>query len=104
MTSGSLSNYYRDEMNDDANEKNCCGNYRINNSKTINSKSFAYKTKIIGSTPADNSRLDAAVFLLKYLCKFWRSLDLPLINFEIVLGLTWSRNCIISEISIKAAV
>ena len=45
MTSVSLWNYYRDEVNDDANENNAAGNYRINN-KTTTSKSFEYKTKI----------------------------------------------------------
>ena len=30
---------------------NTASNYRINNSKTITSRSFEYKTKIIGSTP-----------------------------------------------------
>ena len=29
---------------------------------------------------------------------FWRSPNLPLINFEIKLDLTWSKNCVISEI------
>ena len=29
MTSGSLWNYYRDEVNDSANEKNVTNNYRI---------------------------------------------------------------------------
>ena len=29
---------------------------------------------------------------------FWRSLDLPLINCKIELGLPWSRKCVISEI------
>ena len=37
LTSESLWNYYRDEINDDAN-KNV--NYRINDNKTIRSKSF----------------------------------------------------------------
>ena len=38
MTSGSLWIYYRDEMNDDdANENNDAGNYKINNSKTTTS-------------------------------------------------------------------
>ena len=39
MTSGSLWNYYRDEINDDGNE-NIAANIRINNNKTT-SKSFA---------------------------------------------------------------
>ena len=40
---------------------------------------------------------------LKHSSKFWRSLDLPLINCKIELILSWSKNCI-SEISRTAAV
>ena len=32
---------------------------------------------------------------LKYLSNFWRSLEMPLINCEINLILTWSANCVI---------
>ena len=39
MISGSLWNYYRDEVNDSANENNDANNCRINNNKTT-SKSF----------------------------------------------------------------
>ena len=38
MTSGSFWNYYRDEVNDDANENDPAGNYRISNNKTTASK------------------------------------------------------------------
>ena len=101
MTSGSLWNYYRDEINDDANEN---VNNRINN-KTILSKSFEYKTKLIGSMPNDNDTLDTEVVVpLKYFSNFWRSLDLPLINCETELDLLWSKECIISEISVIPAV
>ena len=59
-----------------------------------------YKTKIIGSTPADNNTLHTDfVVPLKYLSNFWRSLDLLIINCEIKLDLSWSRHCIISGIS-----
>ena len=58
MTSGSLWNYYRDEINDDSNENNAVNN-SINNNKTITSKYFEYKTKLIGSTPNNNNILDA---------------------------------------------
>ena len=44
MASGSLWNYYRDEVNADANENNDAGNYRVNNNKTTASNSFEYKT------------------------------------------------------------
>ena len=33
MTSGSLWNFYRDEVNNDANENNAAANYRINNNR-----------------------------------------------------------------------
>ena len=33
ITSGSLWNYYRDEVNNDANENNAAANYRINNNR-----------------------------------------------------------------------
>ena len=32
---------------------------------------------------------------LKYLSNFWRTLEIPLINCEINLILTWSENCVI---------
>ena len=32
---------------------------------------------------------------LKYLCNFWRTLEMPLINSKINLMLTWSSNCVI---------
>ena len=44
MASASLWNCYRDKVNDDANENNGAGNYRINNNKTRISKSFQYRT------------------------------------------------------------
>ena len=75
-TTGSLWNYYRDESNDPL---------------STNSESFKYKTSIVGKTPPNNDSLtDAEVVIpLKYLSNFWRSLDIPLINCEIELILTW---------------
>ena len=91
-TSGSLWNYYRDEVNDSANENNDANNFTINNNKTATSKSLEYKIN-------DNNILEAEVVApLKYFSNFWRSLDLYLINCEIELDLKWSKNCVISEI------
>ena len=98
MTSGSLWNYYGDEMNDDDNESNT-DNYWINNSKTAANKSFEYKTKIIGSVAIPNNALDKEVFVtLSYLINIWRSLDWTIINCEIELDLSWLKNCIVSQI------
>ena len=69
-------------MNDAANE-NYVANYRINNKKATTSRSFDYKTKVTDKIPAIASRLDTEVIVpLKHLGKFWRFLDLPLINSE----------------------
>ena len=70
MTSGSLWNYYKDEVNDSANESDDNDN-KINNNKTKTSKSFVYKTKITGSTSNNNSILNAEVVVpLQYLSNF----------------------------------
>ena len=53
MKSGSLWNYYRDEIYDD----DACN--KINNNKIITSNSFECKTKLIGRTPNNNNILDA---------------------------------------------
>ena len=47
-------NYYRYEINDDVNENNTDNN-KINNNKTKTSKSFEYKTEIIGRKPDNNN-------------------------------------------------
>ena len=96
MTSGSLWNYYRHEANDAANE--IVANCRLNTKKTTTIKSFEFKTKIIAGRPANNNTLDTEVLvLLKYLSNFPRFLDLLLINSEIELDLSWSKDCIIPE-------
>ena len=48
-----MRNYYGDEVNDSANEKN-----DTNNHKSTTSKSFEYKAKIIGNMPNNNNTLD----------------------------------------------
>ena len=64
MTSGSLWNYYKDEVNDDVNKNGDTGN-KINNNKIITSKSFEYKTKLVETTPKNDNILDTkAVFPL----------------------------------------
>ena len=61
MASGSLQNYYRDEVNHDANENNADNTFRVSNEKITASKSFEYKTKIVCRAGADNNRLDTEV-------------------------------------------
>ena len=76
-TTGSLWNYYRDQPSDPL---------------STNSESFKYKTSIVGKTLNNDSLTDAEVVVpLKHLSNFWRSLDIPLINREVEIILTWSK-------------
>ena len=85
-TSGSLWQYYKDDPNDNI----------------IQSESFKSKIKITGKTPANGNTKDIEIILpLKYLSNFWRTLGMPLVNFEINLILTWSSTCVTTN-SIRA--
>ena len=88
-TSGSLFNYYRDEPSEITIG---AGNNAINIS-IRNSKSFDYKTEITGSLDAgEDGKEDVKIAIsLKYLGNFWRTLDIPLINCEITLVLSWYK-------------
>ena len=39
------------------------------------------------------------VIPLKHLSNFWRTLNIPLINCEIELILTWSKNCVLADMT-----
>ena len=80
--SGSLWQYYRDEPNDNL----------------TNSESFKSKIKITGKTPAGGNEKDVEMMVsLKYLSNFWRTLQMPLINCEVNLILTWSVTSVITN-------
>ena len=81
-TSGSLWQYYKDDPNDNI----------------ADSESFKYKVKIKGKTPDNgNTKIVEMIVPLKYLCNFWRTLEMPLINCEVNLELTWSKDCVITN-------
>ena len=81
-TSGSLWQYYKDDPNDNL----------------ANSESFESKIKITGKTPLDGNTKDVEILVpLKYLSNFWRTLEMPLINCNVELILTWSNTCVITN-------
>ena len=113
-TRGSLYNYYRDELKNDANLANFANN------NVVSSEAFKYITKIIGNTydvdltipnltgagrivnPSYNlnnsgkKSVELAI-ALKYLGNFWRALNMPLISCEVSLELKWNKNCVITS-------
>ena len=99
-TTGSLWNYYRDKPS---------------NLLSSNSDSSKYKMSITGNTfnvGAGEPGYDAnkvgknetgIVAPLKHLSNFWRTLNIPLINFEIELILNWSKNYTSADKTVRAA-
>ena len=103
-TIGSLYNYYRDVLSNDADDNNFA------NIKVVNSNTFKYKNKIIGNTYNVNAGADGydvnkngtqeveLAIPLKYLGNFWRALNIALISCEVSLELKWDKNCIITSL------
>ena len=97
-TIGSLYNYYRDELDDDANINNFANN------NVVSSNAFKYKNKITGNTynvtvgddKLGTKKIELAI-PLKYLGHFWRALNIPLIGCEVSLELKWNKNCVITS-------
>ena len=81
-TSGSLWQHCKDNPNDNL----------------ADSESFKSKIKITGKAPNNGNTKDVEIIApLKYLSNFWRSLEMPLINCEVELLLTWSKDCVITN-------
>ena len=57
--------------------------------------SFNFNVKFTGQT-GNNGTKDVEIMVpLKYLSNFWRTLEMPLINCEVNLILTWSSTCVL---------
>ena len=81
-TSGSLWQYYRAKPNNNL----------------VNSESFKFKVENTGKTPNNDNERDVEIMVpLKYLSNFWRTLEMPLINCEVNVILTWSSTCVITN-------
>ena len=103
-TIGLLCNYYRDELNDDADDNN------FDNINVVNSNTFKYKNKVTGNTYNVNAGVQGydvdkngmqeveLTIPLKYLGNFWRALNIPLISCEVSLELKWNKNCVITSL------
>ena len=63
--------------------------------------SFNFKVKFTDRT-GNNGTKDAEIMVpLKYLSNFWRTLEMPMINCEVNLILTWSSTCILIATGIQ---
>ena len=64
-----------------------------------NSASLKFKQKITDKAVAGGTKNVEIMMPLKYLSNFWRSLEMPSINCEINLILTWSDKCVLSNVT-----
>ena len=81
-TSGSLWNFKRDEIINNADVTN-----------DDNAPSFKYKASLIGNTERDGTKKGVKIAVpLKYLSNFWRSLEKPSITCKRELFLRWIKN------------
>ena len=87
---GSLRFYSKDEAT----------NFNADMENTNNFKSFKYRAKSLGNIVADEAHgmlKNATIAVpLKYLRNIWRSLEMPLINYDIELKLKSTKYCILS--------
>ena len=91
-TSGSLWDFKRGEIDNNANVTN-----------DNNAPSFKYKASLIDNTENDGSKKGVKIAVpLKYLSNFWRSLEMPLINCKIELSLKWIENCVLTTAALDA--
>ena len=63
-----------------------------------NTDSFNFEAKITGRTENGGTKDVEIMVPLKYLSNFWRTLEMPLINCEVNLILTWSSTCVIASV------
>ena len=94
-TSENVWQYYRDEsaLNDAGALANFPGN----------SASFKYKQKITDLRGDYGTKAVQILVPLRYLSNFWKTLEMPLVNCEISLILTWPENCVISNAAANQA-
>ena len=83
-TSATLLNYYKDISIDPIN--------------SVTNSEFYRKNTNNGNT----KKIDF-FFPLKHLSNFWRTLDMPLINCEVNLILTWSKNYVLTDMTARVA-
>ena len=94
-TTGSLWQYCKDIPARNANDEIIV--FDANNT----TDSFKFKAKITGQTGNDGTKDTEIMVPLKYLSNFWKTLEMPLINCEINLILTWSSNCVLTATGVQ---
>ena len=110
-TTGSLWNYYRDELSDPLYSNSESSKYKTGitgNTYNVGAGESGYDENNVGQNetviPLKKVVIEVVMeneadIPLKYLSNFWRSSNIPLINCELELILTWSKKCVLADIT-----
>ena len=114
-TTGSLWNYYRDELSDPLYSNSESSKYKTGitgNTYNVGAGESGYDENNVGQNetviPLKKVVIEVVIeneadIPLKYLSNFWRSSNIPLINCEVELILTWSKNCVLADMTTRNA-
>ena len=86
-----LWNHYRHEPSNPLSSNSESFKYNLGDSET------GYDATEVGKNETES------VFSLKHLSNFWRTLSIPMINCEIKLILTWSKNYALADMTVRTA-
>ena len=95
-TTGSLWNYYRDKPSNPLSSNSGPFKYKTSITKynyNVGDDEEGYDTNKVGKNENE------VVIPLKHLSNFWKSLNIRLINCEVELILTWSKNCVLADMT-----
>ena len=95
-TAGSLWQYCKDIP-----ARNNANNAIIIFAENNTTDSFNLKVKITDQTGDDGTKDVEIMVPLKYLSNFWRTSEMPLINCEVNLILTWSSSCVLIATNVQ---
>ena len=110
-TTGSLWNYYRDELSDPLYSNSESSKYKTGitgNTYNVGAGESGYDENNVGQNetviPLKKVVIEVVIeneadIPLKYLSNFWRSSNIPLINCELELILTWSKKCVLADMT-----
>ena len=97
---GGLWNYYRDEPSDPLSSNYESMKYKTSiqrNNYNVGAGEANYDVNKVGKNKTEG------VIPLKDLSDFWKSLNIPLINCEVGLILTWSKSCVLVNMTTRDA-
>ena len=88
-------NYYRDELNDDADDNNFA--YNVDSTIVSAAGGARVANPDYDANNSGKKKYRTSHIPLKYSGNFWRALSIPFISCEVSLELKWNKTCVITS-------